>query len=152
MSARRIVACCAAWAFHAAAAPPAAAPQPQLDAGFWRLNVSSTTNGQADADQQEDVCLGEAELKDVARYFAPVLEGIPARCTTTRQPGGDRNTIKHRMSCKGTNFTMEIRSSVVIDGAQRFRLDVRTDTRTPRESAVVLTKAHAVRTGDCPQK
>jgi hypothetical protein len=65
------------------ASPSAARAQAALEPGMWRLTLTSTTNGKPDPKQDSKECLGE-QLKDLAAYFAPQLEGAKATCQRTR--------------------------------------------------------------------
>jgi hypothetical protein len=128
----------------------AACAQPALEPGLWRITVTSTTNGKSDPKQDLKECLGE-ELKDLAAYFAPQLEGAKATCKRTRQPEGDR-TVAYRMQCSGEGFTVDALTSVTVVNSRHFTMSIRTDSRAPGESAVVVAKGDGRRTGACPGK
>lgn len=129
-----------------------AADAPRLEPGNWRLQVKSVTNGVADPPQDAQVCLREEELRDVARYFAPALEGVQAKCSIARQPPAAGETLAHRLRCAGKGFTYEARSSVTIEGPTRFRLKMHSDAKTAEQNGVVDMQAEAVRLGDCEKK
>ena len=119
---------------------PAATPgsPSALEPGLWRITLSSTTNGKPDPKQDLKECLGE-ELKDLPAYFAPQLEGAQATCKLTRLPEADR-TIGHRMQCSGAGFTVDALTSVTVENSRHFNLSLRTDSRAPGESAIVVAK------------
>jgi hypothetical protein len=118
-----------------------------LEPGMWSITVTSTTNGKPDPKQDLRECLSK-ELKDLSSYFAPQLEGAKATCKTTRQPGGDR-TVAYRMQCSGEGFTVDALTSVTIENPHQFTVSIRTDSRAPGETAVVVAKAEGLRTGAC---
>lgn len=134
-----------AFACTGALAAPAAAT---LEPGNWRLTVKSTTNGVDDA-SEEEVCLRADELRDLARYFAPALEGVQATCTTVRQPGGAPGIIRHRLRCTGNGFTYEATSEITVQTPARFLMSFDSRARTARETGVVSMRAEAVRLGPC---
>jgi hypothetical protein len=125
--------------------------QPALEPGLWRILVTSTTNGKPDPDQDSKECLNE-ELKDIAAYFAPQLEEAQAECTRTRQPSEDPNTVAYRMQCRGASFTVEAVTSVTIADSRHFTANMRINTKTQRESAVVVGQGEASWTGACPDR
>ena len=124
------------------------AADPRLDAGNWRLRVTSVTNGTADADQDAQVCLGD-ELKDLTHYFMPVLEGVPAKCTTTRMLTVDKRIIRARLRCSGNKFTYEAETRVVIEGPQRFTLSLNSLAKTPTETGRVSMSGQGDFVGPC---
>jgi hypothetical protein len=123
-----------------------AAPE-QLEPGLWRITVTSTTNGKPDPKQDFEECLGE-ELKDLAAYFAPQLEGAQATCKRTRQPEADRK-LGYRMQCSGEGFTVDALTSVTIENSRHFSMSIRTDSRAPGESAIVVAMGEARWIGAC---
>ncbi|MGH7767306.1 MAG: DUF3617 domain-containing protein [Candidatus Binatia bacterium] len=125
----------------------AADAQPALEPGLWRISVTSTTNGKPDPNQDSKECLGD-ELKDLASYFAPELEGAKATCKRTRQPAADRKT-GYRMQCSGAGFTVDALTSVTIENSRHFTMSIRTDSRAPGESAIVVVKGEGRRIGAC---
>lgn len=136
----------------AASATLLAHGQTVLEPGLWRITVNSTTNGKPDPAQDNQECLG-AELKDLGKYFAPEMEGVRAKCTRTAFRSNDPNTLSHRMTCTGTHakFTTEIQSKVNIMSATHFKLHLKLDTKTPKESAIVIAEGEAKRIGACPK-
>ncbi|MEX0734499.1 MAG: DUF3617 family protein [Steroidobacteraceae bacterium] len=123
-----------------------AAPE-QLEQGLWRIMVTSTTNGKPDPKQDFKVCLGE-ELKDLAAYFAPQLEGVQATCKRTRQPEA-AGKLGYRLQCSGEGFTVDGLTSVTIENSRHFTVSIRTDSRAPGESAIVAAKGEAHWVGAC---
>ncbi len=136
----------------AASATTLAYGQTVLEPGLWRITVNSTTNGRPEPEQDDKVCL-EAELKDLGKYFAPELEGVKAKCTRARRPTGDPNVLAYRMTCTGTapKFTTEMQSNVTIVSATHFKLSLKMDSKTPKESALVVAEGEAKRIGPCPK-
>lgn len=136
----------------AASATNLAYGQIALEPGLWRVMVSSTTNGRPEADQDDQVCI-DAEFKDLAKYFAPELEGVRAKCTRTKRPTGDPNVLAYRMTCTGTipKFTTEMQSNVTIVSATHFKLSLKMHSKTPKESALVVAESEAKRIGPCPK-
>jgi hypothetical protein len=132
----------------AALAAVAADPAPRLDAGNWRVRVTSVTNGVADPNQDEQVCLRD-ELKDLAAYFAPQLEGVKASCTTTRVPVADRKVLARRLRCVGAGFTYEAESRVRIVSPSRFTLTLDSVAKTAKETGVVSAKGEGDHLGPC---
>ena len=138
-----------ATALASAALAAAAADAPlRLDPGNWRVRVTSITNGVADPDQDTEVCLRD-ELKDLAAYFSPVLEGVKAQCTTTRVPSKDPKIIARRLRCTGTGFTYAAVTSVTIVDPSRFTLTLRSDAKTAKETGVVSATGEGDRLGPC---
>jgi len=121
-----------------------------LTPGLWRVTATSTTNGKPEPDQDEEVCL-DAELKDLGKYFAPELEGVRAKCARTKRPTGSPNIHAYRLNCTGidSKFTTEMQTNVVIVSATHFKLNMRIDTKTPTETAVVLAEGESKRVGAC---
>ena len=126
--------------------------QTVLEPGMWRVTVNSTTNGQPQPPQDEEVCL-EAELKDLAKYFSPEFEGVQAKCKRAKQPTSDPNSLSYRMTCTGTasKFTSEVQSNVILVSATHFKLSLKMNTKTPKESALVVAEGEAKRIGPCPK-
>ncbi len=136
----------------ATAASVAAADAPlRLDPGNWRVRVTSTTNGVADPDQDTEVCLRD-ELKDLAAYFSPALEGVKARCTTTRVAAKDPKVIARRLRCTGAGFTYEAETSVTIVNPSRFTLTLRSDAKTAKETGIVVAAGEGDRLGPCKER
>ncbi len=123
--------------------------QTKLEPGLWRVTVTSSTNGRADPAQDNQVCLKD-ELKDPARYFAPELEGVKAKCNRGRVPSKDKNVLGYRMRCAGSNFTTEAEAQVTILAPDLFKVAIRMDSKTPKERAVVEAVGEAKRVGPCP--
>ena len=126
-----------------------AAQQTQLQPGMWRVQVESTTNGKAEPPQDNQTCLKD-ELKDPARYFAPELEGVKAKCTRTRVPNKDKNVLGYRLKCAGSNFTTEADAQVIVVTPEHFRLALRMESKTPTQQALVIARGEAKRVGNCP--
>jgi hypothetical protein len=127
-----------------------AAAQTVLEPGQWKITVNSTTNGKPDPVQNTDECLGD-ELKDLAAYFAPQLEGVQAKCTRTRQPS-DAGKIAYVMKCSGAGFTVEASTSVAFVNAGHFTATMQINSRSRTESARVEATAQGERTGTCPAR
>lgn len=136
----------------AASATTLAYAQTVLEPGLWRIKVNTTTNGKPEPEQDDQVCL-EAELKDLGKYFSPEFEGAQAKCNRARRPTGDPNSLSYRMTCTGTasKFTTEMQSNVSIVSATHFKLSLKMDTKTPKESALVVAEGEAKRIGPCPK-
>jgi hypothetical protein len=133
-----LAACAPAWS------------QVALEPGLWRIKVASTSNGKPEPPQDDKVCLQD-ELKDLAKYFSPELEGVQAECTRTKRPVGGPNELAYRMSCKGNGFTTEMNSTVTIVSPKQFKLYLRMDTRTRKETAKVVADGEATHLGPCPE-
>lgn len=131
-----------------AASLVAAAAAPRLDPGNWRVRVSSTTNGVADPAQDFEICLRD-ELKDLAAYFAPALEGVKARCTTTRVPDKDTRNIARRLRCTGTGFTYNAETRVTIEKPGRFTLTIKSEAKTAKETGIVSASGEGDLLGPC---
>jgi hypothetical protein len=129
------------------APPRAVCAQAALEPGIWRITVTSTTNGKPDPKQDLKECLGE-ELKALASYFAPQLEGAKATCKRTRQPEVDRK-VGYRMQCSGAGFTVDALTSITVENSRHFTMSIRMDSRTKRESAIVVAKGEGRRIGAC---
>jgi hypothetical protein len=144
---------CIAGAVLATAGFAAAAAEAPLrvDPGNWRVRVTSVTNGVADPKQDFEECLND-ELKDLAAYFSPQLEGVKAKCTTTRVPSKDPNVIARRLRCTGTGFTYEAESSVTIVNPSRFVISMRSHAKTPTETGIVSAAGEADRLGPCKNR
>lgn len=136
----------------AASATNLAYGQIALEPGMWRVTVNSTTNGKPQPPQDDQLCL-EDELKDLAKYFSPEFEGVQAKCTRTKRPTGDPNSLSYAMTCTGTasKFTSEVQSNVILVSATHFKLSLKMDTKTPKESALVVAEGEAKRVGPCPK-
>jgi hypothetical protein len=140
---------CAATSVFGFVAVRATGAQPALEPGMWKISVTSTTNGKSNPKEDTDQCLGE-ELKDLASYFAPQLEGAQADCTKTLQPSKDPNQVAYRMQCRGAGFTVDALTSVTFEDSRHFTMTMRIDSRAPQESAVVVANGDGQRTGTCP--
>ena len=138
----------AALAIATGAFGAAAAAAPHLDAGNWRVRVTSITNGVADPAQDFEVCLRD-ELKDLAAYFSPALEGVKARCTTTRVPDEDKRNIARRLRCTGAGFTYNAETRVSIEKPQRFTLTMRSEAKTAKETGIVAVAGEGDLLGPC---
>ena len=123
----------------------------RLDPGNWRVRATSVTNGIADPAQDSEMCLGD-ELKDVAGYFAPALEGVKARCTTTRVPAKEPNVLARRLRCTGAGFTYEAESRVIIVNPSRFTLTMRSNAKTATETGIVALSGEGDRLGACKER
>ena len=127
----------------------AAADAPlRLDPGNYRLRVASITNGVADPQQDTEECLAD-ELKDLAGYFSPQLEGVQAKCATARVPSKDPKVIARKLRCTGTGFTYDAETSVTIVNPSRFTLTLRSLAKTPTETGVVSVAGEGDRLGPC---
>jgi hypothetical protein len=127
----------------------AAADAPlRLEPGNYRLRVASVTNGAADPKQDFEECLSE-ELKDLAGYFSPQLEGVKATCTTSLVPSKDPKVIARRLRCKGDDFTYDAESSVTIVNPSRFTLTMRSNAKTSTETGIVSAAGEGDRLGPC---
>lgn len=146
LGARVVTAVLSSASLSAAAADP-----PRLDAGNWRVRVTSTTNGVADPNQDFEICLRD-ELKDLAAYFAPALEGVKARCTTARVPVPDKKVIARRLRCTGTGFTYEAETRVTIVNPSRFALTIRSNAKTAKETGIVTAAGEGDRLGGCKDR
>jgi uncharacterized protein DUF3617 len=135
------------WLAVAVAVPGCALAQLKLEEGNWHITTRSTTNGKPDPVQEQDECLRD-ELKDLASYFAPALEGVEAKCDKKPQKAPD-GSIVYRMRCVGKGFTTEASSEVRIVGPKHFMALLRMDTRTSKERAVVEARAEGRHTGPC---
>ena len=144
MNARRM------WLAAAMAVPGLALAQPKLDEGNWHITTRATTNGKPEPEQEQDECLRD-ELKDLAAYFSPSLEGVQASCRRTPQKAPD-GTIAYKMRCTGKGFTMDASSEVKIAGPREFTALLRMDTKTAKERAVVEARAEGRHTGACKPK
>ena len=143
LAARHLPILLASFSLAAAAAEP-----PRLDTGNWRVRVTSVTNGVADPPQDFEVCLRD-ELKDLAAYFSPVLEGVKARCTTTRVPDKDTRVIARRLRCTGTGFTYNADTSVTLAGPVRFTMTLSSTAKTRKENGIVSAEGQGDRLGAC---
>jgi hypothetical protein len=128
----------------------ASAETVELEPGLWRLDTATTTNGAADPAQHTQACLRSEELKDLGAYFTPVLEEAEADCKTTQQSATDPRRLDYAMHCAGAGFTVDAKTDVTIESPRRFRANVRIETRTERESAVVVAEVEGNRAGECP--
>lgn len=135
------------WLAVVAMIPACALAQRAMEQGNWRITTHATTNGKAEPVQAQDECLRD-ELKDLAGYFAPALEGVAAKCAKTPRKAGDR-TIAYKMHCTGKGFTMDAESEVDIVGPKQFTARLKMDTKTSKGRAVVVAKAEGTHTGPC---
>jgi len=89
-----------------------------MEPGNWRIETRSITNGKADPPQDQVECLRD-ELKDLAAYFAPQLEGVQAKCTRAPRKGaGNRFTIPIYVQSATPFQAMDLRLSY--DAAATF--------------------------------
>jgi len=130
-------AACTAWA-----------AQPELEPGNWKLHVVSTTNGKPDPVQDTEECLGD-ELKDLGTYFAPDLEGAKAKCKKTRLPSSDPKKLAYRTQCTGSGFTVDMTATVTIESSRHFTASMRINSKTRKESALVVADAEGRWAGAC---
>jgi hypothetical protein len=123
--------------------------QAGLEPGNWKLKVTSTVNGKPEPEQNTEDCLRAEQLKDLGAYFAPDLEGVKAKCTKTQKPTGDATKLAYGMRCTGTGFTLEMDAGVSIENSRNFVADIRMNTKTRKESAIVVAKAVGRWDGAC---
>lgn len=133
----------------ALAAGNAWAAQAGLEPGNWKLKVTSTVNGKPEPEQNTQDCLRADQLKDLGAYFAPDLEGVKAKCTKTQQPSGDPTKLAYKMRCTGSGFTLEMDAGVSIESSRHFVADIRMNTKTRQQSALVVAKAEGRWDGAC---
>jgi hypothetical protein len=138
------------WLAVAIAAPACAAAQVKMEEGNWHITTKATTNGKPEPVQEQDECLRD-ELKDLAAYFAPALEGVQADCKRTPQKTAS-GTIAYKMRCTGRGFTLEAQSEVKVAGPKEFTAMLKMDTKTSKERAVVVANAVGRHTGACKAK
>jgi hypothetical protein len=134
-------------AVAALAFPACAFAQREMVPGNWNITTHVTTNGKVEPVQVQDECLKD-ELKDLAAYFAPNLEGAQAKCDRVPQKA-PANSIAYKMRCIGMGFTLDSESEVTILGPRRFTANLKMDTKTAKEHAVVIAKAEGNHTGPC---
>jgi len=127
--------------------PACALAQRDMEPGNWHITTNVTTNGKAEPMQVQDECLRD-ELKDLAAYFSPSLEGVQAKCSRTPQKA-PADSIAYKMRCTGQGFTMDAESEVKILGPKRFTANMKMDTKATNERAVVIAKAEGNHTGPC---
>src|SRR5262245_34918340 len=123
--------------------------QPGLEPGNWKLKLASTVNGKPEPEQSTQDCLHADQLKDLAAYFAPDLEGMKAECAKKQQPTGDATKLAYKMRCTGSGFILEMDAGVSIESSRHFVADIRMHTRTARDSALVVAKAEGRWDGAC---
>ena len=138
------------WVVIAVAAPACALAQVKLEEGNWHITTKSTTKGKPDPVQEQDECLRD-ELKDLAAYFAPALEGVQADCKKTPRKTAS-GTIAYKMRCTGKGFTVDAESEVKVVGPKEFTAMLKMDTKTSKERAVVVANAVGRHTGPCKAK
>jgi hypothetical protein len=126
---------------------PLAMAQREMQPGNWHIVTHATTNGKADPVQEQDECLKD-ELKDLAGYFSPGLEGVEAKCTRTPQKA-PANSIAYKMRCTGNGFTADMESQVNVVDSKRFTATLKMDTKAANEHSVVTARIEGVHTGDC---
>jgi hypothetical protein len=112
------------------------------------MTVASTTNGKADPVENTEACLGD-ELKDLAAYFAPELEGAKAQCKRARLPSKDPSKLGYRMQCSGPGFTVNAETAVTIANPRLFTATIRTHSKAANESAQVVANIEGRWTGPC---
>lgn len=138
------------WLAVALVVPGCALARPTMDEGNWHITTRATTNGKPEPVQEQDECLRD-ELKDLAAYFSPSLEGVAAECQRTPQKAAD-GTIAYKMRCTGRGFTLNASSEVKIAGPRQFTAILKMDTKTSKERAVVEARAEGRHTGACKPK
>ncbi len=111
--------------------------------------MESSVNGKPEPEENTEDCLRADQLKDLGAYFAPDLEGVKAKCTRARKPSSDPRQLIYHMRCAGSGFTTEMDATVTIEGPRRFVAEIRMNSKTRKESALVLTKAEGRWTGAC---
>ena len=131
------------------AAGSAWSAQTGLEPGNWTLKVTSTVNGKPEPEQNTQDCLRAEQLKDLGAYFAPDLEGVKAKCTKAQKPTGDATKLAYQMRCTGSGFTVDMEAGVSIESARHFIADIRMNTKTRKESALVVARAEGRREGPC---
>ncbi len=131
----------------ALALPGCALAEREMEPGNWHITTHVTTNGKPEPVQVQDECLRD-ELKDLAAYFAPSLEGVQAKCARTPQKAPP-DSIAYKMRCTGQGFTMDAESEVKVLGPKRFIANMKMDTKASKERAVVIAKAEGNHTGPC---
>ena len=124
------------------------AAQPELEPGNWKLQVSTTTNGKPEPVQSSQECLGD-ELKDLASYFAPELEGVKAKCSKQRRPSKDPRQMAFRTRCAGGGFTSDIDATVTTESSRHFTATMRINSRTRTEAALVVANVEGRWAGAC---
>ena len=111
------------------------------------FSIESVTNGRPDPTLTGEECL-DAQLKDLAGYFAPKLEGAAAKCEITRKPA-DPRTLDYRMKCRGDGFTLSAVTIVTLEDSRRVTIRSQLDTRTIQGEGRVVSAGEALRTGAC---
>ncbi len=111
------------------------------------IAVETITNGKAEPPRTGEECLRE-ELKDLGAFFKPKLEGVEAKCETTRRSTSPK-TITYRMNCRGPAFVMVGETRVTIEDSRRFTLNMQLQTRTMTKSVKMVSVGEALRTGAC---
>lgn len=125
------------------------AAQAGLEPGNWKLKVTSTVNGKPEPEQNTEDCLRAEQLKDLGAYFAPDLEGVKAKCAKSQKPTGDPAKLAYKMRCTGGGFTLEMDAGVSIESSRHFVADIRMQTNTRKESALVVARAEGRWGGAC---
>jgi hypothetical protein len=54
------------------------------------------------------------------------------------------------MQCSGEGFTVDAQTSVTVENSRHFTMSIRTDSRAPGESAIVVAKGEGRWIGRCP--
>lgn len=129
-------------------APLAAADAgpPALEPGNWMYSMQVVANGKPQPPQTGEECL-EAQVKDLAAYFTPKVEGAELACDTQRKADG--NAIEYALRCKGSAMTLDGLTRVTIEDARRVTIRSQLLTRTMYGDNLVLSKGEALRTGRC---
>jgi outer membrane protein OmpA-like peptidoglycan-associated protein len=133
----------------ATVAAPASSADVTLEPGNWRVQVTSSTNGNPDPAQDAEQCIHPDEVSNLDNYFAPILEDAKADCRRSREPSTNPRILNYEMHCVGAGFTQDMVASVTIDSPRQFRMTIRMQTRTPSESALVLAQSEANWLGAC---
>jgi hypothetical protein len=120
-----------------------------LEAGNWRIEVATTTNGVAEPRDESEQCLDSVSPEGLARYFAPVLEGVQAECATAELPASAEKSYRFEMTCAGPEFSIVSRSDVTVPTSRAFSMQVEIDTRTQARTAKVVADAHGTWIGPC---
>jgi hypothetical protein len=121
-----------------------------LDAGNWRLKVTSSTNGVAEPPDETTQCLESISPQGLATYFAPVLEGTDAQCETTEQPATAADTFNFRLTCEGAALALVADTAVTMPSSRAFTMKVHIDTRAQDQHAVVDADSTGEWVGPCP--
>jgi hypothetical protein len=139
------------WLVMAVAAPACAVAQGTLEEGNC-TSPKSTTNGKPDPVQEQDECLRD-ELKDLAAYFAPALEGVQAKCKKTPRKTRERHHRLQGCTAPARASRWMRRARLKIVGPKEFTPRwLKMDTKTSKERAIVVANAVGRQTGPCKAK